>query len=562
MDPGPPRRTWSALVALTLVAAAALIALARRQWWSTDDALITFRYVDNLVHGRGLVYDLGERIESFSSPLFVVLLAPLRAFGASPFIAANLLGILASLIELAMLVALVARRSRSLVPAALAAALFATDRIVAVWATSGLETATVGALVFAAFAVSTSPLGATRVRGATVLHVALAFARPEGVAFYPIYLVLLWRRSPREERVARVIRSLNVMLPALAVLLCARWLYYRALLPNPFRAKVAGVPEVGSFGRGYVEFFARRIGWLDGAHGLAWIALAIVALWGWNELGARKEDSAGASAPSPLVDTLLAGLAYVALQLAIVAGTGGDYMCDFRFVRPVIGVLYAVVGLAFALGWSIPRSAPRVAAAAVAAALLFSHGLRQVKASPVFEDVTAGPEHKASLTVTDEDARRFREALLRFADPTDVLIVDKAGVMGFGHTLRTVDATGLLSERIEEDFYVRPAWSDLGPRERFPGHARWPRVDFMQRVGATFIFPKLSPRPPSEPEVGPWSPQRHRDYPFLHVVVPMGDGRYLRFFTTLDAPALAARATRRALPVCWRPPFGALTCTP
>src|SRR5262245_36290919 len=88
--PSTQRDVW---LALGFVACAAYLGWAiSKQAWVTDDALITFRYVDNLVSGRGLVFNAGERVESFSSPLFVLLLAPLRALKADPFTASKILG--------------------------------------------------------------------------------------------------------------------------------------------------------------------------------------------------------------------------------------------------------------------------------------------------------------------------------------------------------------------------------------------------------------------------------------------------------------------------------------
>ncbi len=59
---------------------AALLVVTDRYRWMMDDAFIYFRYVDNLVFlGRGLVYNAGEFVEGFSSPLWLLLLVPLRA---------------------------------------------------------------------------------------------------------------------------------------------------------------------------------------------------------------------------------------------------------------------------------------------------------------------------------------------------------------------------------------------------------------------------------------------------------------------------------------------------
>ncbi len=58
--------------------------LAMSYLWFMDDAFIYFRYVDNLLFLKlGLVYNAGEFVEGYSSPLWVLLLIGLRATGMS-----------------------------------------------------------------------------------------------------------------------------------------------------------------------------------------------------------------------------------------------------------------------------------------------------------------------------------------------------------------------------------------------------------------------------------------------------------------------------------------------
>jgi hypothetical protein len=52
--------------------------------WLMDDAFVYFRYVDNLLYlKQGLVYNGGEYVEGFSSPLYCLILIVLRAFHIS-----------------------------------------------------------------------------------------------------------------------------------------------------------------------------------------------------------------------------------------------------------------------------------------------------------------------------------------------------------------------------------------------------------------------------------------------------------------------------------------------
>ena len=48
--------------------------------WLLDDAFVYFRYVDNLLFlGLGLVYNAGEYVEGYSSPLWILLLIAARS---------------------------------------------------------------------------------------------------------------------------------------------------------------------------------------------------------------------------------------------------------------------------------------------------------------------------------------------------------------------------------------------------------------------------------------------------------------------------------------------------
>ncbi|MCB9584053.1 MAG: hypothetical protein H6718_01575 [Polyangiaceae bacterium] len=56
------------------------LTLTWRYFWFMDDAFVYFRYVDNCVFlKRGLVFNPGEYVEGYSSPLWLLLLLPIRA---------------------------------------------------------------------------------------------------------------------------------------------------------------------------------------------------------------------------------------------------------------------------------------------------------------------------------------------------------------------------------------------------------------------------------------------------------------------------------------------------
>lgn len=57
-----------------------------------DDAYITFRYAQNLVNGRGLVFNVGERVEGSTTFLWTFVIAPFEAMGLDLFQVTEILG--------------------------------------------------------------------------------------------------------------------------------------------------------------------------------------------------------------------------------------------------------------------------------------------------------------------------------------------------------------------------------------------------------------------------------------------------------------------------------------
>ena len=142
-----------------------------------DDAFILLRYAENLAAGHGPVYNLGERVEGFTSPAMVMLEAAVMRLGAEPQLVVKLLGIGWGLVLLGSTLALTLELSGSRGAAALAGLLVALHTGVVVACVNGLETAPFAALV---------ALG-------LCLHVRARSARDEGLAGLALALAILFR---------------------------------------------------------------------------------------------------------------------------------------------------------------------------------------------------------------------------------------------------------------------------------------------------------------------------------------------------------------------------------
>jgi len=74
------------LIASTSVLVRVYFVLAVNYIW--EDALITLRYVFNLIEGNGFVYNVGERVLGTTTPGYTLTLVSLGIIGVPPLIAA------------------------------------------------------------------------------------------------------------------------------------------------------------------------------------------------------------------------------------------------------------------------------------------------------------------------------------------------------------------------------------------------------------------------------------------------------------------------------------------
>lgn len=112
-----------------------LLLLVIKTAWVSDDAFITLRTVDNWLHGHGLVWNVGERVQSFTHPLWLLVLTPVHAMVRDPYVTLVLPGMVLSLAASALLLW---RLARSVTTAVLAATALSLSKFFMDYATSGL----------------------------------------------------------------------------------------------------------------------------------------------------------------------------------------------------------------------------------------------------------------------------------------------------------------------------------------------------------------------------------------------------------------------------------------
>ncbi len=123
-----------------IVAQIALLALAFavvvRTAWISDDAQITLRCVMNFIHGYGPTFNIDERVQPYTHPLWFLLISAGTFVSRNPFVTTFVLSIALSILTLWLLVT---RLATSFWSGILAGAGLILSKAYVDFSTSGLE---------------------------------------------------------------------------------------------------------------------------------------------------------------------------------------------------------------------------------------------------------------------------------------------------------------------------------------------------------------------------------------------------------------------------------------
>ncbi len=344
-----------ALQVALLVAPVALFGgLAWSRRWVAEDAFIDLRVVEHLLAGNGPVFNWGERVEAYTSPLWIAVLSafawigqgrlPLEWLAAGLGLACASLGLLA-----ASLAAWLRERAFGHRALALPAGALVALAPAAAWdfATSGLESGLALAWIGSAYlALVRSWSGAARHVWPAAMLIGLGpLVRPDlGVVALALLLALgLAGRQPGHWlRLALAAGAL----PAAYQLF--RMGYFAAIVPNTALAKEAGLARWDQGWRYLVDFA-----------GAYWLLVPAAALLWWLGVELLLPGSGG-----PCRDDRAAGkrrratMALVALPItagllhgAYVVRLGGDFMHGRMLLPSLFTALLPVAVVAGTRWW-------------------------------------------------------------------------------------------------------------------------------------------------------------------------------------------------------------------
>lgn len=243
----PSRMVWAACLAL--VAVVALNA------WVSDDAYITFRTCYNLTHGHGPVYNVGERVQTFTNPLWMLLVSAAYLFTGEAYFTSIGLSLLCLLGMLWLLHGRIWRGSLAGVGMTL---ILGWSLAFVEYATSGLENVLNGFLLVGFISIwLNQEEGHRRLRNLALVAALGMVSRMDTSLFYLPGLVLAFWRIRSWRAVGLVLVG---MLPFL-IWEAFALIYYGFPFPNTAYAKLnAGLAEADVWRQGllYWQNLLRR----------------------------------------------------------------------------------------------------------------------------------------------------------------------------------------------------------------------------------------------------------------------------------------------------------------
>jgi arabinofuranosyltransferase len=342
-----------------------------RTAWISDDAAITLRCVLNLLHGYGATFNIDERVQPYTHPLWFLLISAFSVLTRNVFTSTFILSIGVSIASLWLLLTRVARNFWAGV---LAASVLLLSKAYVDFSTSGLENPLAHLLILAAV------LSATTATTFFLICSLVYLTRPD-LLLLLLPLALLVATECRTTPRALVKATAIGAMPAVAWTLFSLY-YYGFPFPNTAYAKLgAGIPfnERVIQGGKYLLDSATR-DYVTVPFVVTGIALGLV------RRGLITERSA--------IDAALATGSL--LYLAFVVSTGGDFMSG-RFLTVPLLVATVIVSRS-------PLSIRHVQVAAVAfGALALATIKATVLSGPGYSDSTIG-----SNGITDERAYYFQ----------------------------------------------------------------------------------------------------------------------------------------------------------
>jgi MFS family permease len=222
--------------------------LYTHQVW--EDFFITFRHSQNLIDGHGLVYNIGERVHGFTSPLGVLLPALCYLVtGKSSYLASlwlfRIISILAFAASAIFLLLSLLNKQKGLVPVILLSMFYLFETKSVVFSTNGMETAFMLFFLMGFIFLSSKNLAENWIL-AGVFWGGLMWTRPDSI----IYIIslslaqLVFNEDSKRETLITLFKISCICIAVYLPWIIWTWSYYGSFLPHTIMAKSHLMPQM------------------------------------------------------------------------------------------------------------------------------------------------------------------------------------------------------------------------------------------------------------------------------------------------------------------------------
>jgi hypothetical protein len=404
---------------LLLVSLLVWIAYALHTGMQLEDALITYKYAENLVAGNGLVYNVGERVLGTTTMLFTLLLAAggyVFGIGAIPAVA--LVISLAAMVATGFLSYQILRSFECPHYTSLLGVASVLIGPHMVWAYCGrMETA----LVIFLMAASLYALIRKRFALSGTLAALLVTTRPDGLVWAVLLCVAVFFTDRRG--------ALRFIIPALiigVIYVGATTIFYCTPIPQSIIAKaVIGKDDTLAWTiRWWVSMFSI-------APASSWIALPFALLGVWTIAKLRKLT------PAKLL-FLAFPFAYIGLFILTRAPLHAWYAIPARWAITLI----AVAGTAMFIAPRVRAKKWRMSFAITLSAVWLG--------AQLFTLLREAETDRMRQANEDGTRRKVGEWINAHALPNDRVALEPIGYAGYYSKRKVIDMAGLISPEIVE----------------------------------------------------------------------------------------------------------------
>ena len=249
---------------LLLILVAIYLLLLIKTGWVSEDTYITFTPIENLVHGYGIVYNLGQRVQVYTHPLWFFLQSALyaitlRGFGidyrSQLYVNSIGLNFLFSLLTFVLIIIVIARTNRSTVICAVA---LLVSKAFIDFSTSGLENPLshliMGLFLYNVYVKNKGKIDSPRSYFIMVLIACFGVLnRYDSVLFY--FPVLFFLFIKYKHKTQLFVPGTSGLTPLLMYFLFSL-LYFGFIMPNTYYAKIHHNYALGTMIKKGMQYFA------------------------------------------------------------------------------------------------------------------------------------------------------------------------------------------------------------------------------------------------------------------------------------------------------------------